>query len=117
MTKCPYCHTICNPIRFFKYSRWSPYHCPKCDKKSKFSTLSNFALIVATVVFCIVGGIAEEILGLNLLLAILIALALYMPFMCLMKLDPIETTSEQKDGQLSSESAPSASPSESSHDS
>lgn len=38
MTRCPHCRESCNPLRFLIYTKWTHYRCPKCGKRSEFST-------------------------------------------------------------------------------
>ena len=40
MTRCPHCGKIANPLRFLTYTRWSPYRCAHCGKKSRFNSIS-----------------------------------------------------------------------------
>jgi uncharacterized protein (DUF983 family) len=52
MTKCPHCGKIANPLLFLPYSKWHPYRCSVCKKKSRF----NRAAMICVVIVGMVGG-------------------------------------------------------------
>ena len=109
MTRCPHCQKIANPLRFFAYSRWSPYRCPSCGKTSVFSILS---LTLVGTTGAVLACIAEAAFHLNLLGTIAVGIVLILCMMSFLRLKPKEPTSEQHAGQVSPEAALSASPDE-----
>ena len=109
MSTCPHCKAVANPFRFFAYSRWSPYSCPKCSKRSEFATLG---LVCAAITGVIISSAAEAVLHLPLLGTICVGIVVILGMMNLLKLRPKGMDSEQLAGQVSSEAAPSAPPDE-----
>ena len=107
MSRCPYCQKIANPLRFFSYSRWSPYRCPGCGKKSEFGMLG---LIISGTLGAVVATIAEGVFDLPLIATIVVGIVIILGLMNLLKLRPKEMPSEQMHAEATSKTAPSAVP-------
>jgi hypothetical protein len=108
MSRCPYCKRAANPLRFVTYSRWSPYRCGKCGKKSKLSIWG------ITIIASLGAGLAAPLYpmwptGIAWLCAVLVGIILAM-WLCL-KLHPIAPIedSEQDECTVPVKPAPSAS--------
>ena len=59
MTRCPYCNSLCNPLRFLICTKWTPYRCPKCAKRSRLS--QKRMIILAGIAGGVGGGVAAEL--------------------------------------------------------
>ena len=87
MTKCPYCGKLCNPIKFLTYSRWSPYCCASCGKRSR---LGRLAIVVVVLPPVLLADYLVRIGYLSKVPAVLVGCLLAIGLMCCLKLYPME---------------------------
>lgn len=93
MTTCPHCSAQCNPLKFLKVTKWTPYVCDKCTGKSDFPQKENIILGVVTgIIFFILAYLLSKVIGLFGLIPAVILTILLIPiyqyyFMYLEKID------------------------------
>lgn len=93
MTTCPHCSAECNPIKFLNVTKWTPYVCPKCSRKSDFPQKQSIIIgAVAGVLFFILGYLLSKVIGYYGLIPAVILTILLIPiyqyyFMNLEKID------------------------------